>query len=146
MTRIIALTLGIAALTGCVFVDPSPPVHHDPVVVVTNSPPVVFDGWSACSFDAGYNDDIWSFEADVDDADGVLDVVQVWADVYDDNTGELVRSFELYPGADPAVWYADFLASTTYLDCWYGGYSVDLVAYDSLDDYGVLTIYPDTYR
>ena len=38
MTRIIALTLGIAALTGCVFVDPSPPVHHDPVVVVTNSP------------------------------------------------------------------------------------------------------------
>ena len=81
----------------------------------------------------------------MDDADGVYDVVSVWADVYDDWSGELVQTFELYPTNDPRVWYSDWLVSTTWIDCWYPSYSVDLVAYDSVDAAGVLTIWPEVY-
>lgn len=148
MIRITTLALSIAVLTGCVFVDDgySPPHHHDVVVVTPNSAPYIYDGFSGCSFDRYSNDDVWSFEADVGDADGVYDVVQVWADVYDDYDGSLVQSFELYPTDTASVWYSDWLVGTTYLDCWYGGYTVDLVAYDTYDAAGALTIFPDTYR
>jgi hypothetical protein len=149
MTRLATLALALASAAGCVFyeddrevvVDPGPPV----VVVPTNSAPWIDDAAAGCFYDGGYRDDIWYFEAVVDDPDGVYDVVSVWADVYDDRSGELVYSYELFPTDDPFLWYSDWLASTTPTNCWYGLYSVDFIAYDSYDAWAALTVLPYTY-
>ncbi len=147
MTRILIPALILALGAGCIFVDDSPPdvivVPSDPVVV--NAAPYVLDAWAGCYYDDYNRDDVWYFEAYVDDPDGVYDVVQVWADVRDDYTGEVVQSFELYPTDDPYVWFSDWLSSTTWMDCWYGLYSVDIYAYDSFDDFDGVTILPATY-
>lgn len=148
MTRLVTLAAAFALLTGCIYVrDRDVYVDDDdrPIVVDVNDAPWVLDGWAGCWFDRGARDDVWTFEATVDDPDGPYDVVSVWADVYDDLSGELVESFELYPSDDPTFWYSDWLGSTTWLDCYYPFYSVDLVAYDSYDDYDILTVVPATY-
>jgi hypothetical protein len=98
------------------------------------------------SYDPYYHDDVWSFEAWVGDANGVFDVVSVWADVYDEwSGGMLVESFELYPSNDPSFWFSDWLGSTTYLDPFWRGYTVDLVAYDAYGTYGWITVPAETY-
>ena len=146
MTRIATLALALAVSTGCIFVDDgNDPVIIDDTPMFVNSAPFVDDAAAGCFFDDFNLDDVWYFEALVDDPDGVLDVMQVWADVYDDRTGELVQSFELYPTDDPFLWYSDWLASTTYLNCWYDLYSIDVIAYDSFDDWSAVTILPATY-
>lgn len=149
MLRLAGIALGLIATTGCIYVDRDieQPVYDDPgvVIVETNDAPVVYDAVSGCYYDDYNRDDIWYFEGWVDDYNGPYDVTQVWADVFDDWTGEWVESFELFATGDPSRWYSDYLASSTYLDCWYGQYSVDIVAYDSWEDAGVLTIRPFTY-
>lgn len=147
MTRILAVALAIAATTGCIIHDgPDPVIVDSPAVIVeTNIAPWVDDAAAGCFYDAMSMDDIWYFEALVDDPDGVFDVAQVWADVYDDRSGELVQSFELYPTNDPYLWYSDWLASSTWLNCWYDLYSVDIVAYDQFDDWSAVTVLPLTY-
>lgn len=141
--------IGLAALTtsGCVVYsdggggggtyEPAP-----------NVAPYINWADAGCYYDGYYNDDIWYFQADATDGDGVLDVVAVYADVYDMRFGggEWVETFELMPTDDPYVWYSDWLGHTTYLDCYYGGYEVDIVAYDSFNDYDVLTLVPATYN
>jgi hypothetical protein len=57
----------------------------------------------------------------------------------------LVESFELYPTDDPYYWWSDWLGSTTYLDPFWGGYSVDIVAYDTYEDFGYATVWAETY-
>jgi len=138
MTRLFSLALVALASTGClVYEDPGPgpgPVH-------VNSAPLVTWADAGCYWDGAYQDDIWFFEADADDPDGTLDVVAVYADVYDAR-GEWADSFELFPTQDPLYWFSDWLGSSTWLDCGYPGYQVDLVAYDTSDAYDVRTIAP----
>ncbi len=145
MTRLAALSLLISTATGCIFVD-ADGHHHDPGPTFVNSAPEVWDGLAACDYDRALAADILFFDAFVADANGLGDVMSVWADVYDEYDGTLVESFELYPTDDPDYWFSDWLAGTSSIDCWYPNYSVDLVAYDTFDDYGVRTVWLDSYR
>ena len=133
----------IAGLSGCVIVTEDVNTAPGPVF---NTAPIVTSADAFCVYDRSYSDDIWDFSATVDDYDGVYDVVQVWADVYDEYAGgTLIESFELYPTNDPYLWWSDWLGRTTLLDPYYDGYTVDLVAYDSFNEFGVTTIWLDTY-
>jgi hypothetical protein len=146
MNRILTLALTLATAAGCIIHEGPGPVTPAPVVVVdTNDAPYLTDAAAGCYYDRGNFDDIVYFEALVSDPDGVYDVVSVWADVYDDWSGQLVYSFELYPTDDPYLWYSDWLASTTPVNCWYDLYSVDFIAYDSYDAWGAITVLPATY-
>lgn len=112
-------------------------------VVVTNAPPFVWDSAAYVSWDPRAGDDLVSFEATVDDPNGLGDVVGVWADVYDDWSGGIyVGSVELWPTTDPAFWVADVynVLDGLYLDPFWGGYSVDFVVYDLYEDAGVMTV------
>ena len=133
-----------ALLGGCVvYAD-----NDDDVVVVQqpapNYAPVVTWADGGCYWDSYYRDHIWWFEATIDDGNSPYDVVEAYADVYDSRTGAWVDSFELYPTNDAFYWFSDWLGSSTWLDCAYGGYVVDIVAYDSLEASGVGTFYPAT--
>lgn len=148
MTRLASLALLLATGAGCIIVDRDDHDHDDfddtPWVPV-NSAPYVYDAVAGCYYDTYNRDDIWYFEATVDDADGPYDIVAAYADVYDDRTGQLVQSFDLYPTSDPYAWFSDWLASTTWLDCYYPFYSVDFVVFDAADASGVYTVIPATY-
>ena len=143
MTRLaLAILLASSMFGGCVvYTDDSPGPGPD----LANYTPYV--GWAdaGCYWDGYYYDDIWYFEADVDDPNGPLDVVAVYADVYDGFDGRMIDTFELFPTDDVRYWTSDWLGSSTWLDPYYGGYEVDIVAYDSFDAYDVLTIVPLTY-
>ncbi|MFT4626183.1 MAG: hypothetical protein ACI8PZ_004858 [Myxococcota bacterium] len=153
MNRIMLTALAIASLPACVVyvdepVDTGRPYVEEVVVVVeqVNYAPEVLSADAFVYYEPAYADDIWAFEAVVDDLDGPYDVVSVWADVYDEYAGGAwVGSFELYPTNDPYLWYSDWLGRSTYLDPFYGGYTVDLVAYDVYDAYGYQTIWATTY-
>lgn len=135
-----------ALATGCVvYADDVGPGGGGGTVIVTdgNASPYITGADAYVYYDPYYFDDIWTFEAWVDDPNGVYDVVAVWADVYDGPV--LVESFELYPTNDPYYWWSDWLGSTTRLDPFWGGYSVDIVAYDAYDAFGFTTIWADTY-
>jgi hypothetical protein len=146
MNRMTALALFLAAAPGCVVYTGHPGGGGGGGTVVTNIPPSVTSADAFVYYDPAYRDDIWAFDAFVDDGNGIGDVTQVWADVYDEYAGGvLVESFELYPTNDPYEWYSDWLGSTTTLDPFYPGYSVDFVVYDQFDDFGYLTVWADTY-
>lgn len=131
-----------AALTGCVVVPADPGPVNNPPPAEVNYAPEVTRGEAGCYWDDYNGDYIWYFQGEADDPNGVYDVVHFWADVYDNYTGQIVDSFELYPTNDPYTWYSDWLGRSTYLSCTYYDYSVDLVAYDAADAYGVLTVAP----
>lgn len=138
MTRLTGVALLLLSSTACVVYE-SPGRFDDPVV--TNAPPFVEGGAAYVTYDPFYADYIWSFEAWVSDPNGAYDVVSVWADVYDEwSGGRLVESFELYPSDDPNFWYSDWYGSTTFLDPFWGGYTVDLVAYDVYESYDWITV------
>ena len=153
MTRIALTALGIAVLPACVvYVDESadtgPPLVVEEVVVVeeANYAPEVIGADAFVYYDPVYADDIWAFEATVDDLNGPFDVVSVWADIYDESAGGVwVESFELYPTNDPYLWYSDWLGSTTWLNPYHVGYTVDIVAYDAYDAFGYQTLWVATY-
>ncbi len=143
-TQALALLFAAGIASGCVVytdddddvvVPPQPAVNYAPVVTWA-------DG--GCYWDGYYRDHIWWFEADVDDPNSPYDVVAVYADVYDSYSGTWVDSFELYPTEDPYYWFSDWLGSSTWLDCSYGGYVIDIVGYDAFDAQGVGTFYPVT--
>lgn len=143
------ISLGLVLLTtGCVVYSsdngtPGGDVYYDDTV---NYTPTVLDAEAGCYFDSYYYDDIWYFEAAVDDLNGVYDVTTVWADVYDEYAGgQYVESFELFPTADPHIWFSDWLGSSTYLDCYYDGYTVDFVVYDQFEDSDFETVWAYTY-
>lgn len=144
MFRLMPLALTLAIFPGCIFVNHD--VDHNDPPVYTNAIPQVIDGYAGCDYDASLQADLLIFDAIVDDLDGLGDVTQVWADVYDERTNELIQSFELFPTDDPSYWYSDWLAGTTYVDCWYPDQSVDLVVYDRSEDYDILTVWLDSYR
>jgi len=105
------LALAAASFSGCVVYTDAP--SHPPV----NAAPTILWADAGCYFDTVLRDEVWYFEADADDPNGVLDVTAVYADVYDSRNGQWIETFELFPTADPYVWYSDRLGSTTRLDC-----------------------------
>ena len=154
MYRMTTLALVAAALPGCMVYSGSPgsgtyytTTTTVPGTVVTNISPYVDDASAYVYFDPQADDDVWAFDAFVSDGNGIADVTQVWADVYDDfrGGGEPVESFELFQTSDPHEWYSDWLGSTTRLDPFYDGYSVDFVVYDAFEDFGYLTVPAQTY-
>jgi hypothetical protein len=144
MLRTLTLsTLAVTSLTtGCIVYERDRYVERPPPSLNANYAPEVIDADAGCFFDPAYRDDIWMFDAVVDDPNGVYDVVAVWADVWDEWDGTLVESFELFPTQDPYIWFSDWLGRTTWLACGYSYYTVDIVAYDRLDAVDVLTIVP----
>jgi hypothetical protein len=139
--------LALVATSGCIV--HSHDRYEEPgtvIIVEDNRGPLVHDAYAGVFWDDYYFDDVWTFEAQVDDPDGPYDVIGVWADVYDEyRGGVLVESFELYPTNDPYFWASDWMGSTTYLDPFYDGYTVDIVAYDSYEDFDWVTVWADTY-
>lgn len=135
MTRSLLLPLLASVLSGCV-VYADPPGHN-----TGNSPPVLTYTDAGCYWDYSYSDYVWYFEADADDLDGPGDVTQVWADVYDDYTGDWVDGFDLLPDQG-ITWFSAWVGSTTYLDCTWPGYVVDITAVDSYGASDVATLYP----
>lgn len=126
----------LAALTasGC-FVYTDGPDHDAPV----NVAPVVQWADASCYWDEGYRDDVWWFEADVTDGNGLDDVVAVYADVYDGYTLEWVDAFELYYDGGH-TFYSAWQGDSTYLDCGYYDYLVDFVAEDIVGEGEVYTV------
>ena len=143
MRNLIPFALIALTTTGCVVhTSDNDPPPQAPV----NYAPILADAEAGCYWDPYYQDDIWYFEAGVDDYDGPYDVVSVWADVYDEYAGGVyIESFELFPTNNPHVWFSDWLGSSTWLDCFYDGYTVDFVVYDSWDDSDYLTVWAYTY-
>lgn len=141
--------LGIALLPGCVVYSSDTVVHDPPgtvVVVEANHDPLVLDAAAWVYYDPFYHDDVWVFDAVVDDPDSPYDVIGVWADVYDEWAGGfLVESFELYPTDDPYYWASDWLGGSTFLDPFWPGYTVDLIAYDAYECFGWMTVWAETY-
>jgi hypothetical protein len=133
------LSLALIPLTACdVYVDPGPDGGGGGP---NNAPPYLTYADAGCWWDGSSRDYIWSFEADANDPDGVYDVVDVYADVYD-GRGNYLESFDLYPDDyDPQSWYSDWYESSTYLYCG-DSYVVDITAEDSFGDSDVVSVYP----
>lgn len=133
MRHLIQLAL-LLPLGGCIFyADGAPP----PV----NSAPWFDFADAGCFWDNGYRDYVWYFDVDANDDVGPRGVIAVWADVYDDGSGELADSFDLEPEPGKS-WYSAWIGSTTYLDPTYPFYSVDLSAQDEEGAIGTQTVYP----
>lgn len=137
LARASLLPLALLPLAACV-IDEGPPAPQP------NYPPTVVAAEAGCYYDDYNRDFIWYFTAEVQDPNGPYDVIAVYADVYDayDNW---VDTFELYvEGGAPDVWFSDWLQYSTYLDCYYGGYLVDIVAYDTHEAWHLVSVYPYT--
>ncbi len=126
--RLVLSTLPLLLASGC-FVYTDGPAHHaGPPAQVA---PIIDWADASCYRDEVYHDDVWWFEADVLDAND--DVVAVYADVYDGDTGEWVDAFELYYDGGN-TWYSAWQERSTWLDCDYYDYIVDFVAEDTLGE------------
>jgi hypothetical protein len=144
MHRLLATALALSFTTGCVVYSDDHDHQDEPVVVETaNYAPVIDYAEAGCYWDSYNGDFVWYFDSQVWDSEDW--VTGVYADVYDAR-GEWVDSFELYnETADPYIWFSDWLQYSTYLDCYYGGYVVDFVAYDAYEHAEIITVYPYTY-
>lgn len=135
MNRTPAALLLALALPGCVVYTDGPPLgdgNHAPELTYTDA---------GCYWDPYYADYVWYFEADADDAEGALDVEMVYADVYDDYTGEWVDGFDLLPDQG-ITWFSAWVGGSTYLDCTWAGYVVDITAVDTAGARDIETLYP----
>ncbi len=137
-------TMFLGALaTGCVVYEDDVHVVPAPVVVPADGPPWVDGADAFVWYDAYTGDFPWTFEAWVGDPMGPYDVVDVWADVWDEWAGGIyVGSYQLLPTSDPA--YYAVSVGYTGLDPYWGGYTVDVAAYDAQGSYTWITIIPAT--
>lgn len=128
------LVLFALPLSGClVYTDGSDPTP--------NSAPWFEYADAGCVWDRGYQDYVWFFDVDVNDDTGADSVQFVWADVYDNRTGELVDSFDLQP--EPGMsWYSAWVGSTTFLDPGYPNYEVFIQAEDPRGEIGTTSVFP----
>lgn len=138
MVRSTSVTLLALLSTGCVVYD------ADRTPGFYNAAPYIEWAEAGCAWDGYYRDTIWYFEAGVSDADGAGDVMEVWADVYDERSGAWIDGFELFP-AGGTYWFSDWLQASTWLDCTYPWYVVEFVAYDYHGAEDWLTVVPWTY-
>lgn len=131
---ILAPLIGLA--TGCI-------VNVDGPGQAPNLKPEVVAPLAGCYWSPADNTYVWYFDTYADDPDGAWDVDEVWADVYDLYYGDaFIQSFPLYRTNDPSRWYSDWLGWSTSLDCRYGGYVVDIVAYDAYGAFDLKTVTP----
>jgi hypothetical protein len=133
--RPLSLLLALLPLAGCIVYSDEP-----------SAPPVNTAPWfdyadAGCFWDNGYQDFVWYFDVDANDDLGPGDVTAVWADVYDDGTGDIADSFDLSPEPGKS-WYSAWIGSTTYLDPSYPAYSVVLSAQDQQGAIGTQTVLP----
>ncbi len=136
------LAVALTVLPACVVYDSDPagPVA-DTYVDAGNYAPFIDWADAACGWDPVYYDFVWTFDADVDDWDGLGDVVAVYADVYDTWTGQWQDGFELAP-VDGYTWSSAWVGGSTYLDCGYPDYVVDFTAVDSWEATDLVSVYP----
>lgn len=134
MIRCAAALAAFATLSGCFVYADTP--HSTP-----NAAPAIVYADAGCYPDDYYHDFVWYFDADVEDWDGANDVSEVYADVYDDWTGEWIDGFELFPEGG-VIWYSSWVGNSTYLDCTYTGYVVDFTAFDIFGASDVVSVYP----
>ena len=120
-------------------------IETEVVVVETNAVPEIFSAEAGCFYDPYSLDDILWFEAFVDDRDGIWDITEVWADVYDAWTDEVIESFPLYASSDPNVFFSDWYASTTLTNCASPDWNVDIVVYDDMGDWTAVYVEPYAY-
>lgn len=104
--------------------------------------PIVLSASATCTVDGDSAE--WVFDAEVDDGDGLADIQQVYAYVYDETTDVRVASFALAPTDDPAVWEHREPAGETSLNCAFRNYSVDFLATDSDGNAGQITAWAQT--
>ena len=144
MPRPTLLSLALIPLTTACYVDVDPGPDGGGGGGPYNAPPYITYADAGCWWDGPSRDYIWSFEAEAGDPDGVYDVVEVYADVYE--RGQWLESFDLWPDDyDPYFWYSDWYESSTWLYCGDPGYVVDIIAVDSFGDYDVVSLYPYAY-
>lgn len=143
--RLITALTALSLASGCVVYDNDGPRDQPPAPTYVNYSPGIAWAEAGCYWDDYNQDFIWWFQSEVFDDNGRQDLTGVYADVYD-VYGNYIDGFELYQeDRDPDVWFSDWLQYSTYLDCYYGGYQVDIIAYDSYEDYGAVTVIPATY-
>ncbi len=139
--------LALAALTllpGCLVAydtDGAAPVPAGADVVIVNEAPIIEWADAGCGWDPVYRDFVWTFDAEVNDWDGLGDVTAVFADVYDSWSGAWVDGFEL-GRVDAYAWNSAWIGGDTFLDCGYPDYEVDFVAVDTRYDEDVVTVIP----
>jgi hypothetical protein len=142
MSRSILFAVALFPLTAC-YIEPYPgdgPGNGGGGPY--NSAPHITYADAGCWWDGQSRDYVWSFEATANDPDGVYDVVDVYADVYD-SADVWQDGFDLWPDdSDPTYWYSDWYEGSTLLYCSYPGYVVDITAVDSYGDYDVVSLYP----
>ncbi|MED5369890.1 MAG: hypothetical protein VX899_02640 [Myxococcota bacterium] len=141
--RLLTALAALSLASGCVVYNDNDGPDRDPVYV--NYTPTIAWADSGCYWDDYNQDFIWWFEAEVYDDNGRTDLTGVYADIYDPY-GNFIDSFELYRETpDPDIWFSDWLQYSTNVDCYYGGYQVDFIAYDTYEDWDVVTVIPQTY-
>jgi hypothetical protein len=136
--RALTACAAFLSLPGCYMVyDDSapPPVDTAPYITYADA---------GCFWDDYYRDDVWYFDADVDDVEGAKDIVAVYVDVYDTWDGAWVDGFDLYYEGG-ITWYSAWVGHSTYLSCGYPDYVVDFTAVDSWGDADVVSVYPAFY-
>jgi hypothetical protein len=133
--RALPMAAAALALPACYYVhDDGPPAPVDTAPYITYAD-------AGCYWDDYYRDYVWYFDVDVEDVEGAKDVVAVYADVYDEWDGSWVDGFDLYYEGG-VTWYSAWVGHTTYLDCGYPDYVVDITAVDSWNDADVVSVYP----
>ena len=88
--------------------------------------------------------ELYLVNASADEEDTVW-VTEVWADVYDAWTDEVIESFPLYASSDPNVFFSDWYASTTLTNCASPDWNVDIVVYDDMGDWTAVYVEPYAY-
>lgn len=94
-----------------------------------NRPPVLRFAEARCSWDAPRQGWFWRLSADATDPNGLGDLVEVWADIYDISSWTWVESF-LLDWHDGYLWRSSFFQQDSEYICGDPDYTVRFVVYD----------------
>jgi len=120
----LAIAAAAVLSTGCLQQD----VHVEGV----DNAPLVRDAWAVCHTEGMAT---WNFAAQVADPDGAMDIIAVQAEIWDEygreDGAKFVTALRMFQVTDdPYFWYVEDPPGKHGLDCGYGGYTVDFIAYD----------------
>ena len=107
-------------------------LEREVIVDGVDNAPYVEDAWALCHTSGVAT---WNFAAQVSDPDGAMDIIAVQAEIWDEYAAKdgarMVTALRMYQVTnDPYFWYVEDLPGNHGLDCGYGGYTVDFIAYD----------------